>query len=235
MASRHLSRAAAPTLRARALDEALKRNAGYGPARRAKVANLLDAIGARECAVETCGAAALHHVSRLEQQAPDEADTVILHARVLIALGREREADEWLSRGCPLLSGAERIACLRGRLKLLVASDSAPRASLFDAARSVAHEACSVGSCVKELVEAGDAFFKLDAWDSALAAYQKAALDAPNVTLFLRMADTAARTGRSSLVDSYLQRAERFARQNPKLKHEVQEKSRALKARGLLP
>lgn len=210
-----------------ALREALRRDPGYAPAKKALFSALLDSVKEGRCQ-KGCEHELFDLASALGGLDPERATGAELRARVLSAIGRYDEASSVLGQRCGELSGDPKVLCLEAHLGLLRSHSPLDRAAVAHAAAELSGEACvRAERCAPALVAAGDALRKIGDPASALAQYERAAREAPGVAVLLRVAEAANALGRHGRAEVALRRAQGLSEPEQALR--IQERRDALK------
>ncbi|MDQ2642213.1 MAG: O-antigen ligase family protein [Myxococcota bacterium] len=215
-ASRSLGNESTRAARRRCLEEAVRRDPFYAPARRDAIKLMIEAVERGTCPAEDCSKRGEVELTALERAAPASADSAILRARLAVAAGHGHEAAPVLFEACRHYSSWEKARCFLDAVRMMRADPSSNGALLASAAREGAESCDDVNpECANVLVEMGDALASTEAWGSALTVYERAVTVSPSPNAFLGLAAAASAIGQVARAQRALEHAEQLAGHGP--------------------
>lgn len=147
------------------------------------------------------------HARVVEAQGPGSLQAVILHSRLLVRQGKSLEAAQWLAKSCrnfttDLVCAAQFVT---------VASQVSNLELLDEAGNAYLALACSTpDACAAAATWIGNLYAARGSYDSALSRFERAVNESPSADAWLRVADSALRSGHPNRAQSALLAARRF-------------------------
>jgi len=198
------------------LESATRHDPQFLAARRSLLEEMLKSCpdGAR------CGPDFERQVAALESATPESTLGLEFRARRLEKLGRIEEAKSLLVKEC--LGRKQREHCL-GRL-LSYASQLRDGARTAQAAKALVADACQAERCLAALVQAGNALERAGELTTALAYFERAVADQPNLQTLGAVGRVAQALGLFSKADAALSRAAGLKGADPGARVELEQR-----------
>jgi tetratricopeptide (TPR) repeat protein len=149
-------------------------------------------------------------IAAIARLAPESPQAAILKARVLVVLGRARNAEELLRQECPKFSGDLFQSCVRARVEMAVASRSPEL--LGAASRDLTAIGCnSSAACADLMTFLGFQAANLGDFGGALTYYQRSVNEEPTANGWAGVAAAATALGEHALAASALKQQLRIS------------------------